>query len=235
MPATCYRCIAEDIEPPGDPFGVCLKCSSMMCRTCGNRIPKRARFFCVICFPEIVLLPSAGLGEAESWPPSGPGGPRRPRGGGGGGGMAEAVFIDSTEFETLMQDLAEATRDSRDFFRREVRTVTEYAAAYAKQEAERKAINEITDYSGHLEEEEERREEALQGAQQLIRHVELARAEERLREDLLADAFGVAAWSIGVKPGDRVPAERLALLGDLRLRFIVGYAAPAVASSVVTS
>jgi hypothetical protein len=132
-----------------------------------------------------------------------------------------------------MPDLAEATSGSRDFFRRDVESIAERAAAYARNEAERKTIDMMAGYVGHMEEEEERREETKRGAQLLIRQVEEARAEERLREDLLADAFGVAAWSIGVKPGATVAPERLALLGDVRLRFIVGYAAPAVAASVV--
>jgi hypothetical protein len=97
MSAACYRCVALDLDPPGEPFGVCLKCSSLMCRTCGNRIPKRARFFCVICFPEIMLLPSAGLGGSGSWPPTPPpGDPPGPRGG-EGSGMAQAVFPDSRQ------------------------------------------------------------------------------------------------------------------------------------------
>jgi len=149
--------------------------------------------------------------------------------------MTQAVFPDSRQFEELMPDLAEATSGSRDFFRRDVERIAERAAAYARNEVERREIDQMAGYEGHLEEEEERREEAMQGAQLLIRNVETARAKERLREDLLADAFGVASWSIGVQPGATVTPERLALLGDVRLRFIVGYAAPAIAASVATA
>jgi hypothetical protein len=49
---------------------------------------------------------------------------------------------------------------------------------------------------------------------------------------LIADAFGVAQWAIGVPAGEQVPPERLRMLPDQRLRFIVGAAAVAAGGVV---
>jgi hypothetical protein len=235
MAATCYRCTYEAADPPGDPFGVCKICSSLMCRNCGNRVPKRPRFLCVICIPSAVLLPSAGLPPAGDGPPGGgePGGgdpdPHDPSGGGGG---AEAVFANSREFERLMPDFAAESSTHRKFFREEVPKVLERAREYAFDQVRREDIDAEIGYGGYSdEEEEERRREAMGGAQLLSRHVEGAESEGVLHRVLLADAFGMAAWSIGIPPDSEAPPERLALLADPRLRFVLGYAAPSIAAN----
>ena len=45
-----------------------------------------------------------------------------------------------------------------------------------------------------------------------------------------ADAFGVAHWSIGVPLGEEPTPQRLALLPDKRLRFVIAYAMPSFAA-----
>ncbi|HET7486173.1 MAG TPA: hypothetical protein VFJ64_12460 [Solirubrobacterales bacterium] len=236
MPATCYRCAYENEYPPGDPFGVCQECSIMACQSCGNRVPGRSRFVCLICFPESVLLPDAGLPRFREGPPGGGGHLRDPDlpDDGGGGEAVEPVFASSAEFETLMPLLAEETQANREQFRGAgMRAILQLGRDYSFDEATRHQINERIGYTEVVDEvEEERRREALNGARRLLRDVDAARANEIFRPDLLADAFGLASWAIGVPPGSVVPLERLVLLDDLRLRFVLGYASPATMVTV---
>lgn len=228
MPATCYRCITLDLDPIGEPFGVCSNCSIMACRTCGNRLRKAARFRCRLCYPETVLLPSGGL--AHSGEPPGGGEPSEPF---GGGPSREEIFLNTGEWERLESELAELTADDRAFFHEgALALVFERAHGYAFDEARREDLNaevgwEVLDEA----EEQRRRAEALVGAQLLARGLQEARASETLRPELLADAFGVACWAIGVRAGrgEIVSEERLALLADLRLRFVIGTAMPVIA------
>ena len=57
-----------------------------------------------------------------------------------------------------------------------------------------------------------------------------AREQGTLKEDLLADAFGLAAWVIGAQPGEEPNARRLAYLPDPRLRVALGLSAITVGS-----
>ncbi len=196
-----------------------------MCRACGNRLPNAARFRCVICFPETVLLPDGGLGGEE--PPPGGGDPDQPDDG-GEGAAREVVFAGTREFERLLPDLAEATARDRTFFREgALEVVFERTRGYASDEARRADIDAAVGYEGFDDEEEaKRRREALRGAQLLARDLEAAEARGTLRPDLLCDAFGVAFWAIGVRAGGIVSEKRLALIGDTRLRFAIGLATP---------
>lgn len=134
-----------------------------------------------------------------------------------------------------MPALAEATWSERAFFRgNEVRAALSDADGYAFDVARREELDRRSGYLGYDDEAEEaRRRDALAGAQRLARDAQAAQARDVLREDLLADAFGVAAWSIGVKPGEDPGPERLAMISDERLRFVLGFAMPATAEAGV--
>jgi hypothetical protein len=100
---------------------------------------------------------------------------------------------------------------------------------YASDQVAREQANEAVGYQGYAGEvESSLRADFLAGAQRLARDINAADAAGQLRTDLLADAFGVAQWAIGVPAGEQVPPERLALLPDERLRFTVGLAAAAM-------
>lgn len=58
----------------------------------------------------------------------------------------------------------------------------------------------------------------------LADQVEAARDQQRLDESLLADAFGLAAWSVGVDPGAEPQSWQIRMLGDPRLQLAVGTA-----------
>ncbi|MGC1853377.1 MAG: hypothetical protein WA687_13155 [Solirubrobacterales bacterium] len=55
----------------------------------------------------------------------------------------------------------------------------------------------------------------------LWNQVEKAMEREAFCPDLLADAFGVATWSIGVEPGVEPHKSQLDLLSDRRLRVAI--------------
>ncbi len=227
MTATCFRCTELSL-PSGEPFGACLHCNAFACITCGVRTAKISRFYCVSCKSGLTLLPSGGLP-----PTGGPGGPGGTGGGpsgppAGGPDASVAPYNGSEEFELLEPRLAENTREARevyhDFIDLFLATARDYAFDAIKREDTDRAVG-YDRYSDPVE--EALRADLLEGAQQLARDIEAAQAAGTLRSDLLADAFGVAQWATGVPAGEPVPPERLAMLPDARLRFVVGAAAVA--------
>jgi hypothetical protein len=230
MPATCYRCIALG-QAPGEPFGACQHCTSFACSTCGVRAAGVSRFYCVTCKSGLTLLPSGGL------PPTGGGGP----GGGGpaapaplGPGDVVAPYAGTAHFQLLEPALAESSRAERDYYHRDIERFLAAPRDYAFDEAKRADTDRAVGYERYGGEVEQAlRSDLLDGAQRLARDIDAAAAAGRIRPDLLADAFGVAQWAIGVRAGEAVPPERLAMLPDQRLRFMVGAAAVAAGAVAV--
>jgi hypothetical protein len=66
-------------------------------------------------------------------------------------------------------------------------------------------------------------------ARQLVAQLDFAEAGALLDRVLLADAFGVAAWSIGSEAGEQPTYNELGHLADARLRLAVGRFMPLVA------
>ena len=133
-----------------------------------------------------------------------------------------------------MPDLAEASSRERDFFHEGgVDEALRAASDYGFEETRRHEIDKALSYERYSDEAEAvRRRDALQGAQLLARDVRAAEASGGLQKDLIADAFGVAHWSIAVPIGEQPAPQRLALLADERLRFVIGTAMPARASAI---
>jgi hypothetical protein len=75
-------------------------------------------------------------------------------------------------------------------------------------------IEELIDWPGLAE--DDRRV-----AERILREVESAETAGMLSRDLLGDAFGVAAWAIEAAPGTEPNEQRVALLADERLRFVI--------------
>jgi hypothetical protein len=240
MTATCYRCAALNLSPPGEPFGTCLHCNSFACRTCGVRAAKVCRFYCLSCKSGLTLLPSGGLpptgggGTGGSGGSGGSGGPPTAGPGGTGGAATPgAPYASTEEFEALEPELAGNTRGERSFYRRFIEHFLAAPSEYAFDEAKRQDTDRAIGYERYSDPVEEAlRADLLSGAQRLARDIEAARAGGALRPDLLADAFGVSQWAIGIPAGEQVPPERLAMLPDERLRFVVGAAAVAAGGVV---
>jgi hypothetical protein len=224
MPATCYRCVSFNEDPVGEPFGVCTECSSLACRNCGNRLPGGGLFRCVLCYPETILLPAAGL-EGGRRPPGGGDGLAEPPGSG-----LELIAASTPDWEAVDRELAEKTAGERRFFHEEaLGLMLDGVERYASDEVRREDLNAQVNWEVFDDPaENRRRSEALAGAQWLARSVEGAQANERLRPDLLADAFGVACWAIQLHPqaGETASPDQLSLLADVRLRFAIGMAMP---------
>jgi len=146
----------------------------------------------------------------------------------GGPGDTVAPYESTAHFEAVEPGLAESTAEARRWYHEYVASFLDLATDYAFNEERRARIDRIVGYEQPDDPVEEAlRADLLRGAQRLMRDVEAAEASGRLRRDLIADAFGVAQWAIGVPPGKPVPPERLAMLADDRLRFVVGAAAVA--------
>jgi hypothetical protein len=231
MSATCYRCIAFNRDPVGEPFGVCTKCLSLACRKCGNRLKEGAEFRCRLCYSRTVLLPAAGL-EGSLRPPGGGGGSIEPS---GGGPDREVGFVNTRDWETLERELADDSAAEREFFHGGALEVTiEETRRYAADEVRREKMNKEANWEVYDDETENRRRtDAFKGAQLLARDISAAEASGTFRPDLLADALGVACWAIEVRPqhGEVAAYDRLYMLGDLRLRFAIGMAMPVVAEA----
>jgi hypothetical protein len=186
----------------------------------------------------LTLLPSGGL------PPTGGptgggwggGGAVGPSGGEGGDGEPEAAlaaFQSSEEFTALEPDLAERSLADREYYHGSPELFTDWPRDYAYDAAAQEQINAAIGYvetSGAVA--EALRADFRDGAQRLTRDIAAARARSVFRVDVLADAFGVAQWAIGVRAGDPAPPDRLAMLPDSRLRFVVGAAAVSAGPTV---
>ena len=199
-------------------------------------MPVISLFKCVTCYPSSVLLSVSGLGPGPSGGgPAGPGGADPSGGGGGPGGLNQEVtpFRSTAEFEALQPNLAENSRAERTYYHGDIQRFLGMAHEYAFDEARRDEIDANLAYSGYSDEvESARRADLRGGAQRLVRDLQAAEAAGRVRHDLIADAFGVAQYAVGIPAGEEVPLERLAMLSDPRLRFIIGAAAVATGPSV---
>jgi hypothetical protein len=182
-----------------------------------------------MCYSSAVLLPAAGLPGTPGGP-SGPGG-LGPAGGPGPQGDPDelaAPLTSSAQFVAVEPVLAANSAAERYYYQADIERFRTLARDYAVDEARREEIDARLGYERYASEEEEaRRADLRAGSQRLLRDLERAEADGRLRRDLLADAFGVAQYAIGIPAGEEVPLERLVLLADSRLRFIVGAAAVA--------
>ena len=230
--SACYRCEMVTAGS-GEPIGVCDMCSAFACSPCGARIPGVSKFRCGICWPAVLLL-SAGVAPGPEGGGSGgsgtPSGQPRPPGGGGGGGVEVAAFADTEEFETLVPTLARESGVSRYDWRKVIDGVVRELLRIHEGDG-RTVVDELV---------EQRREDAEQepnltmlssvGAGiTLAEQVSDARRAKRLKPELIADALGVASWAINVDVGTQPSADRLGLLTDERIIFVVGFLSPAYA------
>jgi hypothetical protein len=201
-------------------------CGSFACGTCGNCPANIGLFYCVICAPGLTLLPSGGFPPTGEGPGGGPGPSGPPS---GGPGDVVGPYESSEQFEKLESVLAYNTSTERRYYHDHIERFLELPAEYSFDEARRERIDQDLDYQRPgVPAEQALRADFRRAAQRLTRDIEAANAGQRLREGLVADAFGVAQWAIGVPAGTPAPQERLGMLRDERLRFIVGTAAVAV-------
>lgn len=219
--AECYRCEVV-LSRTGDGVGVCQECSALACRYDGERDLSGGDFVCGMCDSSRLSV-SAGL------PPAGPSGggiggvrvrgPLSPTG--GDGGAAAAIYPSGSDFEQRRPTIAEQSHEHRAIFRDRIHDLIrrlresvadDRATALASVEAEE------LDPGG-----------VFATARLLVAQIDVAEAGGLLDCELLADAFGVAAWSIGTEPGQRSNVGQLSHLADARLRLAVGRFTPMVA------
>lgn len=218
----CYRCIVvitPEREPPREPVGVCRRCGAMACERDGALDQLYPKFVCGMC--ETSRLSSSG-----GFPPPDPPGPR---GGGGGGpgdptpaptpvdsGGGGAVYADSAEFEQRMSRIANESHAHREVWKEDIeRTLVDLRELGADEKARVLLARHLGD---ELDPRGVRKTMLLLSGQ-----LEAASERGALKPDLLADAFGVAAWVIGAEPGEEPSVTQLAHLSDPRLRVALGY------------
>jgi hypothetical protein len=217
--ADCYRCVVV-LSRQGEGVGVCQACGAIACPGDGERDLSAADFVCGMC-DTTRLTSSAGVGPSG---PSGGGsggvgpGGSPPPSSGGGGGAAAAVYASSRDFEERRPGVAEASRGHRAVFHERIdhilRDLREYAtsdtaAALMSVEAEELDEGRVRDT-----------------ARRFVAQIDAADAEGRFDRELLADAFGVAAWSIGAGPAEEPTVGQLSHLADARLRLAIGRFTP---------
>jgi hypothetical protein len=219
----CYRCvvvITRDRETPQEPVGVCRTCGSMACDRDGELDRDYPQFICGMCEPGR-LSSSGGLPPHE---------PPGPRGGGGGVGGPDplpqpvgpggggAAYADSADFERRRPRIAAASYAHRTAWKQDIERTVEDLKRLAVDERTRALI------AAHLGDEFDP-ETVRQTAVLLGNQLEAASEQGTLMHDLLADAFGVAAWSIGAQPREEPTSYQLVHLSDPRLRVVLGYSA----------
>jgi hypothetical protein len=221
--ADCYRCVVV-MARSGDGVGVCQTCGALACRHDGERDLGAYDFVCGMC-------DSSRLSSSAGVPPPGRSGPGGGGGvstggpvvqpSGGGGGAVAAVYVSGPDFEERRPTIAEQSREHRMIFRDRIDDVLlrlresvhgDPAAALASVEAEELDPGRVS-----------------ATAKLFVAQIDLAEQQGRLDRELLADAFGVAAWSIGAEPGREPDVGRLSHLADARMRLVVGRFTPLVA------
>jgi hypothetical protein len=132
--------------------------------------------------------------------------------------------------------LAEHSAEAREWHRDLVDDILVLSRDYAFDEAPRQDTDAAVGYERYDDAVEQAlRQDLLLGAQRLARDVRAAEGAGTIRKPVLADAFGVAQWAIGVPAGQQVPPARLAMLPDERLRFVVGAASVAAGGMTVAA
>jgi hypothetical protein len=168
---------------------------------------------------------SVSAGIPPPGPPGGGGGGViaggiRPTSPGGGGGAA-AIYASSSDFEERRPTIAAQSREHRAIFRDRIDDVI--------RRIRESVAGELANALASVEAEELDPDRVWATARLLVAQVEFAEASAVLDRKLLADAFGVAAWSIGAEPGDEPDVGQLNNLADARLRLVVGRFTPLVA------
>lgn len=219
--AGCYRC-ALVMSRNGQGVGVCLLCGAMACRLDGERDRQAADFVCGMCQPSRIAT-SGGFPPPRPppGPRGGPGGPRtpvrepEPPDSGGGGALA---FTSSADFERRSPVVAEQSAEHRRVWRGNIRDVV--------RELEDLRHNERAQALAEVSAEELDPRGLANLAMFVGERLHDARQRGRLDEELLADAFGVASWAIGVEPGQEPDFHQLSHLSDERLQLVVGRFTP---------
>jgi hypothetical protein len=240
--ANCFNCtvVGGSSALPGgpqDPVAICSACSVLGCSGHGGRVVRRARFFCVLCFPR-VLSHSGGLGG----PPPGGGG-----GGGGGGGPTatpaprvpddggDAVaFHSRAEFVEQHSDIARASADARAEWDWAIPDVLDRLERFDRSRDERERVaGAVTDMTLTAQAEAVDRaiSETLATGDRVAAELRSAHSTGRLDPQLLADSFGVATWAIGLELGAIPSPAQVGLLGGAHVRFVVGFFVPVAATA----
>lgn len=212
----CYRCELV-VNRTGDPVGVCQMCGALACQSDGERDRHSADFICGMCDPSR-LMTSGGLGPP---PPPGPKGPPGPPGPGkppvpSGGGAA--AYASAADFERRRPAIAEQSYEHRQFLRRSIdKVLSELLALRDDEKASALATVVADELDPH---------QVAATAASLGEQVHQAKLEGNLDEELLADAFGVALWSIGAEPGEEPTVHQLSHLSDERIQLVVGRILP---------
>jgi hypothetical protein len=231
--STCFKCGVVD-EPPGDGdgVGVCRICWGLACGEHGRL--KGGEFWCVACLPKSVLESSLGKGSPPR-PGGGSGGgvpvgPGAPTGGPGGGGAAaaaaepeEPAFSSAAELTEWWPRLSAVTEPFREVWAHDLDRVVERVAALPGDDEEQARVRSLTTSAPPII------NRLLRTGDQVGEEIGQARDAGVLDEELLLHALAIASWAVGAEPGEEPSAQSLYFLGDVRLRFVLKFYAPAFA------
>ena len=213
-----------------EPLGVCDMCSSLACSPCGARIPGVAKFRCALCWPAVLLLPAGvGPGPEEEQGGGGSGRPVLPTDGpgGGGGAPAQRTIKRTEDFEELVPALARESGIARANWRHVIDDVISELLTIAKGQGGADQL--IERHAGSTEEPDVAMLSSVDAGMLLASQVREAKRTGHLKPELMADALGVASWAINTEVGFQPKPDRLAMLADARMMFVVGFLSPAIA------
>jgi hypothetical protein len=199
----------------------------MACDRCGERDRDYPEFVCGVCEVDRVSGSSGIPPFKPRGPRDGGGGPDAPTPpapmptGSGGGAVA---YADSADFERRMPAVAEGSRAHRETWRGDIGAILPDLQGLALDEGERALVAKQL---GDEFDPDRVRETAMLLSNQL----QAASERGNLAPELLADAFGVAAWAICVGPREEPSVAQLSHLADPRLRFALGYSALRISTS----
>ncbi len=210
--AGCFRCETVT-NGAGGAVGACLECGAFACKEDGDRDSVNLDFICGMC------QPSRLIASALPPPPEDPGGPtfqpsptpKDPSGGPGSG--AAAPFLSAPDYESRCPNVAASSLRHREGFRDQIEALLG--------RLREQATSETSQALAGVGAAELDPDEVAATVRLLWFQVAEGMEQGDFEPNLLADAFGVAAWSIGVEVGREPDKRRLNLLADKRLQVAI--------------
>ena len=216
--ASCFKCAVDQATGAADPIGTCGDCSSLACFDHGTRLKAGREFKCVLCVTTDMIDLATGSIIHDTYDPPGGGdsgavvaGPDDD----GGGAGAEPSRTAHEEFEShlLTQRIADASAEHRAWASQAIEALLERTRAFGDDSQRPTMLAEIAVTSN------ERTRLAIEAAG--LETIQTLASTDGLDYELLADAVGVANWAIGEKPGAEMSVERIDLVRDRRVRFLL--------------
>lgn len=224
--ASCFKCeVVDKTAVPADPIGVCASCHSLSCADHGTRLRGVPEFKCVFCAPwDLKTAALRIIHETYDEPPPGGGdrGPRMPSprdpGPGGGREVWVPAVASHEEFERSVSTarIAKLSGKHRRQAAEQLGDLLEIMERFRDREEQATMVEKLAATSDKAT-----RARVRIAGMRSAEILALAREAELLDRELLADSIGLAAWAIGARIGRQMSVDRILLVPDAELQFLL--------------